>query len=146
MRVILSAKAYRFKGVADLLGKDPAKFGFTRFETAFLYTAGVDSDNPEVWAELPLKRLAIADLIPTQPTAEHGENHGGPIAVVRKRGKLYVIDGHNRLANAIRRGVKYIRAYVLDLPDAGATPEYMAEQFGARAVRQNREKGWFFDW
>ncbi len=69
----------------------------------------------------------VERLIPTQTRIFADELKGRiyelkkglaePLIVIRKGGRLFLIDGHHRAVAAKRAGVKRLEAYILDVPD-----------------------------
>ncbi|RUM35129.1 MAG: hypothetical protein DSY33_00285 [Archaeoglobus sp.] len=69
----------------------------------------------------------VERLIPTQTKIFADELKGRmyelkkglaePIIVIRKGGRLFLVDGHHRAVAAKRVGVKKLEAYILDVPD-----------------------------
>ena len=67
-----------------------------------------------------IKNVNISDLIATQDNIVLGTNKssGSPL-VVKKNGKLYIRDGHHRIAQKINAGDKTTDVRVIDLDDGG---------------------------
>lgn len=67
-----------------------------------------------------IKNVNVSDLIATQDNIVLGTNKssGSPL-VVKKNGKLYIRDGHHRIAQKINAGDKTAEVRVIDLDEGG---------------------------
>lgn len=74
-------------------------------------------DNEYLLDGLPTESLRLADLHPTQRVVFEGEKGGeGDPYVLRWYDAMYLLDGHHRYMEAIKRGKKSLHCSVLDAP------------------------------
>lgn len=98
--------------------------------------------------KIELKRgdVEIDRLIPTQTKVFADELKGRvyeirrglaePILVVRKGKRYYLIDGHHRAVAAKRMGIRYLDAYILDVPeDVELGIERLVKSKGVKSLR-----------
>ncbi len=81
----------------------------------------------DVKVEVTRGKVEVDRLIPTQTKVFADELKGRiyelrkglaePVVVIRKGGRLFLVDGHHRAVAARRAGVKKLDAYILEVPD-----------------------------
>ncbi|MFK5981450.1 MAG: hypothetical protein QM499_00935 [Flavobacteriaceae bacterium] len=74
-------------------------------------------ENPE---NLPTEEVSISDLIPTQRHIKEAnindvKDYDDAPVVIRRKGELYISDGHHRVASSILKGDSKIEVKILDL-------------------------------
>jgi len=90
--------------------------------------------------------VEVDRLIPTQTKVFADELKGRiyeirrglaePILVIKKGKRLYLIDGHHRVVAARRMGIKYLDAYILDVPkNTKLGIEKLIKNKGIRSLR-----------